>query len=112
MFIAMNRFRVALGGEQAFEAMWRDRDSHLTKRPGFQTFHILRGPAGDSHTLYASFTSWTSKADFEAWIRSEEFVAGHRTVDRFADLIAGEPQFEGFEVAMTLIAPEAEKEKA
>ena len=38
MFIAMNRFRVAPGSEAAFEAVWRDRDSHLKTVPGFLEF--------------------------------------------------------------------------
>jgi heme-degrading monooxygenase HmoA len=105
MFIAMNRFHVAPGGDNAFEEMWHNRESHLTKRPGFQTFHILRGPVGEGPRLYSSFTAWTSKAHFEAWTRSDEFAAGHRNVGRFAELIVGEPQFEGFEVVMTLNAP-------
>ncbi len=30
-------------------------------------FHLLRGPGGDDHTLYASHTIWQSRAAFEAW---------------------------------------------
>ncbi len=44
MFIAMNRFRVAKGSEEAFEQVWMSRDSHLDKVPGFVEFHLLRGP--------------------------------------------------------------------
>ena len=29
MFIAMNRFEVVKGQEDAFEAMWKSRDSYL-----------------------------------------------------------------------------------
>jgi heme-degrading monooxygenase HmoA len=29
MFIAMNRFRVAKGSEEAFEDVWLSRDSHM-----------------------------------------------------------------------------------
>ena len=29
MYIAMNRFKISLGSEAAFEKVWRDRDSHL-----------------------------------------------------------------------------------
>ena len=30
MFIAMNRFKISIGSEEAFETIWRDRDGHLT----------------------------------------------------------------------------------
>ena len=44
MFIAMNRFRVKKGSEEAFEKVWLSRDSHLAKVPGFVEFRLLKGP--------------------------------------------------------------------
>ena len=35
MFIAMNRFRVVKGSEEAFENVWLSRDSYLHTVPGF-----------------------------------------------------------------------------
>ena len=35
MFIAMNRFRVVKGSEEAFENVWLSRDGHLDTVPGF-----------------------------------------------------------------------------
>jgi hypothetical protein len=35
LFIAMNRFRVKKGSEEAFERVWLNRDTQLTKVPGF-----------------------------------------------------------------------------
>jgi hypothetical protein len=43
MYLTMNRFRVILGQEDAFEAMWKTRDSHLKSVPGFVSFHLMRG---------------------------------------------------------------------
>jgi hypothetical protein len=43
MFIAMNRFRVKKGSEEAFEQVWLSRDTQLTKVPGFVEFHLLKG---------------------------------------------------------------------
>jgi heme-degrading monooxygenase HmoA len=71
MFIAMNRFQVTKGSEEAFEQVWRSRDSHLDKVPGFVEFHLLKGPEAEDHTLYASHTVWKDRAAFEAWTRSE-----------------------------------------
>jgi heme-degrading monooxygenase HmoA len=58
MFVAMNRFKVLPGSEDAFEAVWRARQSRLDEMPGFMAFHLLRGPSGETHTLYASHTVW------------------------------------------------------
>ena len=65
MFIAMNRFRVKKGSEEAFEKVWLTRETHLDRVPGFVEFHLLKGPDGEDHTLYASHTIWQSKSAFE-----------------------------------------------
>jgi hypothetical protein len=52
MFIAMNRFRVVKGSEDAFENVWLSRDSHLDTVPGFVEFRLLKGPeAEDTHCM-------------------------------------------------------------
>src|SRR5215471_7040418 len=62
MFIAMNRFRVKKGSEDAFEKVWLGRDSYLDSVPGFLEFHLLKGPEHEDFTLYSSHTVWQSKA--------------------------------------------------
>jgi len=101
-FIAMNRFKVALGSEAEFEAVWLSRDSHLKTVPGFVEFHLLRGPVREDHALYSSHTVWRDKADFEAWTQSEAFRAAHRGAGERKPLYLGPPQFEGFEVIQTV----------
>ena len=103
MFIAMNRFQVIKGSEEAFEQVWASRDSHLQKVPGFVEFHLLKGPTTDEHTLFASHTVWQSRAAFEAWTKSEEFRAAHARAGENKPLYLGHPQFEGFEVRQTLL---------
>ncbi len=103
MFIAMNRFRVLPGQEEAFEQVWLSRDTHLGGTPGFVAFHLLRGPASDDHTLFSSHTVWRSRADFEAWTRSDAFRAAHRDAGGNKPLYAGHPQFEGFEVIQEVL---------
>ena len=61
MFIAMNRFRVKKGSEEAFEKVWLSRDTHLAKVPGFVEFHLLKGPEHEDFTLYASHSVWQSR---------------------------------------------------
>jgi len=98
MFIAMNRFKVALGAETDFEKVWTTRDTFLEGVGGFIAFHLLRGPQREDHTLYSSHTLWRSRADFEAWTRSEAFRQAHKDAGQNRPLYLGHPEFEGFEV--------------
>ncbi|MEM1401736.1 MAG: antibiotic biosynthesis monooxygenase [Pseudomonadota bacterium] len=96
MYIAMNRFQIALGKEQAFEDVWLSRESHLSKVPGFRSFVLLKGPEREDHVLYASHTEWESYTAFEAWTRSEEFRLAHKGAGGNRSLYLGHPEFEGF----------------
>ena len=109
MYIAMNRFRVALGSESDFEQVWLSRDVQLRRVPGFEQFHLLRGPEHEDHVLYASHTIWRSYADFEAWTRSDAFRDAHRNAGERTSksLYLGPPQFEGFSVLQTIGREEA-----
>ncbi|HUB11905.1 MAG TPA: antibiotic biosynthesis monooxygenase [Acetobacteraceae bacterium] len=104
MFIAMNRFKVLRGAEADFEEVWTSRDTHLNGVPGFVTFHLLRGPEHDDHTLYSSHTIWRSRGDFEDWTRSEAFRLAHRDAGQNKPLYLGHPDFEGFEVVQEIQA--------
>jgi heme-degrading monooxygenase HmoA len=104
MFIAMNRFRVKKGVEDAFEKVWFSRETHLNRMPGFVEFHLLKGPEAQDHTLYASHTIWQSKTAFEGWTKSEEFRQAHARAgnETTGSLYLEHPQFEGFEVRQTI----------
>jgi len=102
VFIAMNRFRVKKGSEQAFESVWLSRDSQLTKVPGFVEFHLLKGPEHEDFTLYASHTVWHNQDAFVAWTKSEAFRAAHKDAGQNKPLYIDHPQFEGFEVRQTV----------
>jgi heme-degrading monooxygenase HmoA len=104
MFIAMNRFSVAPGKEADFEQVWLSRETHLEGVPGFVAFHLLRGPKGEDATLYSSHTVWRSRAEFEAWTRSDAFRAAHKDAGDNRPLYAGHPRFEGFEVLQEVVA--------
>ncbi len=98
MYIAMNRFKVQKGSEEAFETIWKNRDSTLAEMKGFQTFHLLRGALNEAegYTLFASHTVWDSFDDFSAWTKSENFRAAHRNAGSSKAVYIGHPQFEGF----------------
>lgn len=104
MYIAMNRFEVALGNEDAFQTIWTSRDTFLAEVPGFVEFHLLRGPTLEDHTLFSSHTVWRSHGDFEAWTKSEAFRNAHRNAGDNKPLYIGRPRFEGFEVVQTVKA--------
>ena len=98
----MNRFRVRKGSEDAFEQVWLTRDTHLEKVPGFVEFRLLKGPQTEDYTLYASHSTWRSRAAFEAWTKSEAFRAAHARAGENKPLYLDDPQFEGFEVKQTV----------
>ena len=102
MFIAMNRFKVIKGEEQAFEQLWLTRESHLDTVPGFIEFHMLRGPERDDHVLYSSHTIWADRQRFSDWTTSEQFRAAHRGAGGTKPMYLGHPEFEGFDVIQTV----------
>jgi heme-degrading monooxygenase HmoA len=109
MFIAMNRFRVKRGSEDAFEAVWLNRETYLDRVPGFVAFHLLKGPEAEDHTLYASHSVWRSKDAFDAWTASAEFRAAHARAGNqtTGPLYLEHPKFEGFDVRQTVTHKEA-----
>ncbi|MDQ0316918.1 antibiotic biosynthesis monooxygenase family protein [Amorphus orientalis] len=102
MFIAMNRFKVIRGEEEAFEQVWLGREVHIDQEPGFVEFHLLKGPEHEDHTLYSSHTIWESRDAFEAWTRSQSFRDAHKSAGDRKPLYLGHPEFEGFETLQTV----------
>ena len=58
MFIAMNRFKIARGGEDEFINIWKNRETYLETVPGFKEFHLLQGPSDEECTMFASHSVW------------------------------------------------------
>jgi heme-degrading monooxygenase HmoA len=97
MFLAMNRFKIARGYEQAFLGHWRARTSYLGEAPGFIRFNLLQGPQTGEYTLFASHTEWESEAAFEAWTHSEAFRKVHANAAKTPrELYLGLPELELF----------------
>ena len=114
MFIAMNRFKVVKGEEEAFETVWSSRKTRLDEMKGFIAFQLLKGPEKEDHTLYSSHTTWASKEDFTAWTKSEQFRESHRSAGqpRPTPLYLGHPEFEGFETILTEHNPHLPRQAA
>jgi heme-degrading monooxygenase HmoA len=97
MFVAMNRFKIALGSENEFVSIWKNRETYLDTVPGFKSFNLLRGASTDEYTLFASHSIWDSSAAFSDWTKSEAFRKAHANASGTKDIYLGPPEFEGFE---------------
>jgi heme-degrading monooxygenase HmoA len=97
MFLAMNRFKIALGFEDGFEKVWRERDSYLSEVEGFVSFNLMRGRATEEFVLYASHSVWHSKEAFEAWTNSEHFRKAHAQASAPKGTYLGHPDLELFD---------------
>lgn len=106
MFLAMNRFRIAKGFEEAFERVWATRKSRLHELEGYLSFQLLKGPEREDHRLYATHTVWASQDHFLAWTRSEQFRESHRNAGSHAVTYLGHPEFEGFETILAQSHPD------
>lgn len=98
MYLTMNRFKVKLGQEEAFETIWKSRDSHLKTVPGFKAFHLMKGSENEGgYRLYASHTTWETEQAFIDWTKSEAFRMAHAGAKSSADIYMGPPQLEVFD---------------
>ncbi|HEX5958350.1 MAG TPA: antibiotic biosynthesis monooxygenase [Hyphomicrobiaceae bacterium] len=104
MYIAMNRFKVMKDRTADFETVWMSRQSYLHEVPGFQGFHLLKGPENEDHVLYASHSVWESYAAFENWTKSEAFRKAHARAGDNKPITIGPPQFEGFQAIQEVTA--------
>ena len=96
MFVAMNRFKILIGKENDFEKVWKNRETHLDKVPGFKNFNLIKGKSTDEYTLYVSHSIWNSEEDFINWTKSAEFRLAHKNAGSNRHLYLGHPEFEGF----------------
>ena len=97
MFLAMNRFKIALGAEEGFERVWRERETFLDDVPGFKSFSLLKGPLRDDHVLYASHSTWASREAFVAWTESAAFRKAHAPSRAPKGTYLAHPELETFE---------------
>jgi heme-degrading monooxygenase HmoA len=93
----MNRFKIALGFEDGFEKVWRERDSYLSEVEGFVSFNLMKGIATEEFVLYASHSVWQSKEAFEAWTDSEHFRKAHAQASAPKGTYLGHPDLELFD---------------
>lgn len=100
MYIAINHFRVHPDRCDEFERGWRERETYLAGVPGFEAFHLLRGPEEEGARLYASHSVWRDERAFRAWTESEAFQKAHAQGRSTAGTILGPPRFVGWDVVL------------
>jgi heme-degrading monooxygenase HmoA len=75
-YIVINAITVPEGAAGTeLERRFAARAGAVDGQPGFVRFQLLR-PA-DDRDAYFVLTEWASKADFETWLQSRDFAAGH-----------------------------------
>jgi heme-degrading monooxygenase HmoA len=94
MYLTINRFKVRLGQESAFEEIWTSRESKLPELDGFVEFHLFRGASTDEATIYLSHTTWRDKTAFDGWAKSQNFRGAHKGVRAHSDIYLGPPELE------------------
>lgn len=82
MFVVMNRMGVPADLREKFEQAFLTRAKAIDRRPGFIRAEILRPTIGDEYVI---MSHWETAADFEGWVKSEEFAEGHRRMGDFKD---------------------------
>ena len=73
--VVMNVVDVPADRRDEFERRFASRAAQVQASPGFEAFELLKPAEGGRYIVY---TRWTSKEDFEGWLRSPAFAEGHR----------------------------------
>ena len=73
--VVINAVTVPEERREEFERRFADRAGQVSSAPGFEAFELLRPSGGRRYLVY---TRWRAREDFEAWMRSSRFAAGHR----------------------------------
>lgn len=83
-FVAINTIHCQPHYQGRFEELFCSRVKAIDGMAGFMGMNVLKPCSDGEPYLVVSF--WETEAQFEAWVGSEEFHAGHRRA--FADLKA------------------------
>ena len=106
VFVAMNRFKVLEGKEEAFEKRWAERESKLEEMDGFLTFLLLRRDAlkAEDGFNYSTLTVWRNRAAFDAWRASSANKNAHAKADESAPMFDGPPSPVMYEGVLALLS--------
>lgn len=106
VFVAMNRFKVLEGKEEAFENRWAARESTLKDMDGFLTFLLLRRDAlkAEDGFNYSTLTVWRNRAAFDAWRASSANKNAHAKAEESAPMFDGPPSPVMYEGVLALLS--------
>ena len=78
VYVAVSEVAVAESGSGALERAFRDRIHLVEKAPGFIDIEVLRDRRHPGRYLMVS--RWTSKAEFGAYMKSEDHRLSHARI--------------------------------
>lgn len=87
MFVAMSRFVVANGMEDAVRQAFVDRPRLVDGAPGFVRMSVLR-PSGRPQEFWL-MTYWTDEPSYRAWHASHAYHDSHRGIPKGLKLVPG-----------------------
>ena len=73
--VVINAVTVPAQRREEFEQRFAARGGQVAEAAGFEAFELLRPLRGDRYLVY---TRWDTRDDFENWMSSSRFAAGHR----------------------------------
>ena len=85
-----------------FEQRFATRAGRVSSAEGFERFQLLR--PNDDRELCLVVTQWRSEEDFQAWLQSADFAAGHAQ-HRSGGPVGTASELWSFDVLETEVAP-------
>ncbi len=73
--VKINAITVPRDRFDEFARRFASRAGRVSSAPGFETFELLR--PNDEREVCLVLTRWRSEEDFQAWVASPDFAAGH-----------------------------------
>jgi heme-degrading monooxygenase HmoA len=73
--VKINAITVPRERFEEFERRFATRAGKVSSAAGFEAFELLR--PNDDRDVCLVITRWRSEEDFQAWVKSPDFAAGH-----------------------------------
>ena len=96
MIAVVNSLPVKAGAADQIVERFAESRGHVQSFPGFVSMEVMRSEEGDEVLV---ITRWQSRASFEAWVGSQEFVKAHGRGGE-AGLLRSHPKVTAYEVVV------------
>lgn len=73
--VKINAITVERARFEEFAERFASRAGRVSSAPGFEAFELLR--PNDERDVCLVITRWASEEDFNNWVKSPDFAAGH-----------------------------------